>query len=101
MRLSKFTLSDDNEEFEGYTDGTLWNGWISVCFTKEQASNLLNSTPYNYRFIKSKNENRDTILIVYWDDGEEYIPCSLLPTDDGDILEGFFIELEFVEVEEE
>ncbi len=27
MYKSKFTLSDDTEEFEGYTDGSLWNGW--------------------------------------------------------------------------
>jgi hypothetical protein len=99
MRLSKFTLSDDDEEFEGYTDGTLWNGWISVCFTPEQVIDFMKTTPYDYRF-EHGNRN-DYGLVIYWDDGEEYIPCTPLPTDDGDILEGFFIELEFMEVEEE
>jgi hypothetical protein len=59
----------------------------------------MKTTPYDYRF-EHGNRN-DYGLVIYWDDGEEYIPCTPLPTDDGDILEGFFIELEFMEVEEE
>jgi len=36
MCKSKFTLSDGDEQFEGYTDDSLWNGWANVCFTREQ-----------------------------------------------------------------
>ena len=100
MYKSKFTLSDDVEEFEGYTDGSLWNGWANVCFTRNQVKEFLDTTPYDYRFIEGDMvKNTDAQLIIYWEDGEEQFPSSPLPTDNGDILEGFFLEgLEFMEV---
>lgn len=43
MYKSKFTLSDDTEEFEGYTDSSLWNGraiWLpSDLDNKEKINN--------------------------------------------------------------
>ena len=50
MKLSKFTLSDNNEVFEGYTDGSLWNGWANVCFTRDQIRKFFDATPYDYKF---------------------------------------------------
>jgi hypothetical protein len=38
MYKSKFSIDGDESEeniVEGYTDGTLWNGWASVCFTRD------------------------------------------------------------------
>ena len=98
MYKSKFTLSDDTEEFEGYTDGSLWNGWANVCFTKEQVIEFLKTTPYDFRFDVDKSEGVP-VLIIDWNGGEIYF-SSPLPTDDGDILEGFFLDgLEFMEVD--
>lgn len=95
MKLSRFTLSDDLKEFEGYTDGSLWNGWANVCFTKEQVIEFMKTTPYDYCFY-GEGQN----LIIYWDDENEVIESSPLPTDDGDILEGYFLDsIEFMEVE--
>jgi hypothetical protein len=103
MYKSKFTLSDGLEEFEGYTDGSLWNGWSNVCFTKEQVEAFLNTTPYDYRFADTVQENGEklwTTLYIYWDNGVDSYPSTPLPTDDGDILEGFFLDgLEFMEAE--
>ena len=101
MYKSKFTLSDDTEEFEGYTDGSLWNGWANVCFTKEQVIEFLKTTPYDFQFKNEDSEYYDTTLVIFWDDGEEYFPSTTLPTDDGDILEGYFLDgLEFMEAEQ-
>jgi len=103
MYKSKFTLSDDKEEFEGYTDGSLWNGWANVCFTKEQVKAFLEATPHDYRFADTKQENGKVLwtqLFIYWDNGVESYPSSPIPTDDGQILEGWFLDgLEFMEVE--
>lgn len=97
MYKSKFTFSDGDEEFEGYTNGSTWNKWANVCFTKNQVKELLDTLPYNYRFV----EGKETILLIYWEDGVRRYPSSPLPTDDGEVFEGFFLdELEFVEVGE-
>jgi len=105
MYKSKFTLSDTDDVFEGYTDGSLWNGWANVCFTREQIKNFMDTTPYNYKFIESGTfpnliEGWYPLLVVYWDMEEEVYHSTSLPTDNGDILEGYFLDgLEFMEIE--
>ena len=98
MKLSKFTLSDNDEVFEGYTDGTNCK-WANVCFSREQLIEFLGSTPYDFRF---DNDGEVPIVLVYWEKNEhpELIFSTPLPTDDGEILEGYFLDLEFMEVEE-
>lgn len=99
MYKSKFTLSDDTEVFEGYTDGSLWNGWANVCFTEEQVKAFLDSTPYDYGIYGEVQS--PPVLVIHWDDGDEIFESTPLPTDDGDILVGYFLDgLEFMEVEE-
>ncbi len=106
MYKSKFSIDgDENEEniIEGYTDGTLWNGWANVCFTREQVSAWLDGSPYDYRFLEAKtklNKRDYPVLLVYFDDREETIDSTPLPTDNGEILEGYFMESYcFVEIE--
>jgi len=98
MHKSKFTLSDNEEEFEGYTDGSLWNGWANVCFTKEQVIEFLRTTPYDFGFFGGEVGDN---LVIYWDDNDETFPSTPLPLDNGDIIEGYFLDgMEFMEVEE-
>jgi hypothetical protein len=106
MHISRFCIDGNEKEentFEGYTDGTLWNGWANVCFTRQQVSAWLDSTPYDYRFLEPKtvlNRRDYPVLLVYFHDREEMIESSPLPTDDGEILEGYFMESYcFVEIE--
>lgn len=106
MYKPRFSIDGDkNEEYivEGYTDGTLWNGWANVCFTREQVSAWFDTSPYDYKFLdaRSKLNRRDyPVLVIYFDDREEIIESTPLLTDDGDILEGYFLEgYCFVEVE--
>lgn len=77
--------AEDNV-IEAYTDGTLWNGWTSVCMTREQVSEWLNASPYDYRFLA------DGTLVIAYDDRTEQIESTPLPTDDGQILEGYFMD---------
>jgi len=101
MYKSKFTLSDDTEEFEGYTDGSLWNGWANVCFTREQVIDFLDGLPYEWRFVEG-NLAGSPQLVIYWDEMGEFYPSTPLPTDDGHILVGYFLDgLEFMEVVDE
>jgi hypothetical protein len=108
MYKSNFSIDGDrNEEgvFEGYTDGTLWNGSANVCFTREQVAKLLDSSPYDYRFLESKtvlNKRDYPVLLVYFGDHEEVVESTPLPTKDGEILEGYFMEdYCFIEVRKE
>jgi hypothetical protein len=62
---SKFTLSDSEEEFEGYTDGSLWNGWANVFFTREQVVEFL-PAQYDPMFLEPRvaGNHRDFPILV-------------------------------------
>ena len=95
MRLSKVTLSDDYVEYDAYVENNS-NGWAEVFFTKEQLIEFLKSTPYEYKF--SENGGIEQVTI-WWEQSEpETILSSPLPTDDGDILVGYFLDMEWMEV---
>jgi hypothetical protein len=106
MNKSLFTLSDDTEQFEAYTNGSSWNGWACPHFTREQISAWLDSTPYDYRFLESNtpmNDREYPVLVIYFED-EETIESSpiCIRKDNGilEILEGYCLEgYEFMEVE--
>ncbi len=93
FKPSKFTLSDDYIEFEAWFDGTMEKGWAVPCFTREQLSKFFEGTPYNIYF------NEDYTVTIRWDDWNEVLESTPLPTIYGDILEGFFLNgMEFMEV---
>ena len=74
MYKSKFSIDGDEDPeniVEGYTDGTLWNGWANVCFTREQVSTWLDASPYDYRFLEANttmNKRYYPVLLIYFDD---------------------------------
>ena len=82
MYKSKFSIDGDEDPeniVEGYTDGTLWNGWANVCFTREQVSAWLDASPYDYRFLEANttmNKRDYPVLLIYFDDREEIIESS-------------------------
>ena len=56
MYISEFIVDGEEDLFEGYTDGTLWNGWANVWFTRKQVSKWLDTLPYDYRILEAKTE---------------------------------------------
>ena len=42
MRKTRFVIDTNEKTYEGYTDGTLWNGWECPWFTKEVADEMMN-----------------------------------------------------------
>lgn len=65
MRKGYFSIHGEEKPeyvFEGYTDGTTWNGWANVVFTREQAEAWAKSSPYDYRF-----SGADGALVIYYD----------------------------------
>ncbi len=63
----------------------------------------LDASPYDYKFLEAKtklNKRDYPVLLIYFDDREEIIESTPLPTDDGEILEGYFMESYcFVEID--
>lgn len=41
MRKTRFVIDTNEKTYEGYTDGTLWNGWECPWFTKEVAEEMM------------------------------------------------------------
>ena len=104
MKLSKFTLSDDDEEFEGYTDGTLWNGWANVYFTREQVVDFL-PAQYDAIFCEPHtpmNPHDYPVLILNWGRETETIESTPFEDENGNLVEGYcFDGWEFMEVDDE
>lgn len=109
MRLSKFTLSDDDEQLDGYTDGSLWNGWASVFFTREQVVEFL-PTVYDVIFVEphtAMNHRDYPILILNNGRETEVVESTPFEDEDGNMVEGYsfdgweFMEVDFMEVDAE
>jgi len=90
MHKTRVTLSDDNEKFNAYTNGELWNGWAQVYMTKKQVTKWLDSTPYNYEFIS--NPRGYTHLIIYWDNQSDTYESDLVMLPNGKSVEMFALE---------
>ena len=92
MYKTHVTTDDDTEQFECYTDGSLWNGWASVYFTREQFAAFMAGSPYDYRFMdtNTKQNRRDyPVLIIYFED-EKTIESSPIGIEEtGEILEAY------------
>lgn len=100
---SKFTNSDDNEIIEGYTDGTDYNGWANVYFTREQLPDAVGA--YDVRFYEANtrfNKRNYPVAVVFFED-ELIIESSLIIITDGDIIEeieAYALDgFEFIEVD--
>jgi len=86
---------EDTDVFEGYTDNNLPTP--NIAFTKEEVIKILDSSPYDYRFMK---QGGVPFLRVYRGERYEDIPSTPIPTNDGNILEGYFLDgYDLVEIE--
>jgi hypothetical protein len=77
---------EDTEIFEGYSDNSLPAPHIAL--VKDEVIKFLDSTPYDYRFIK---QGGVPFLRVYRGERYEDIPAIPVLTDEGDIYEGYFL----------
>lgn len=81
MRKTRFVIDTNEKTYEGYTDGTLWNGWECPWFTKEVAEEMIRD------FIKEGGKaeyNSETDSYVF--QAEEW--------DQADIFDGADVETE-------
>ena len=81
MKQVTIISTDDYTELQAYTDGTYWNGWASVIFTKDQLIAWLSDSLYAFRFT-------DQNVIIYFED-EEVLPLIEFTDEQGNTLQGF------------
>lgn len=102
MYKCKFTLSDDTEEFEGYTDGSTWNKWDNVAMTREQVKKFLDASQADYRFLEANmgwNDRPYPILVLYnWGGVEPVDVESFAIFVDDEFVETYYLDLEFMVV---
>lgn len=81
MRKTRFVIDTNEKTYEGYTDGTLWNGWECPWFTKEVADEMIRD------FIKEGGEAKyDLEIDSYTFLGENW--------DSPDVFDGADVETE-------
>ena len=95
MRKGFFSIDGslkENEVFEGWTDGSTWNGWANIEFTKEQLQAYLEANAGTFRFLgphEAWNDRDHSICILY---GESQGNGN---TDGETMLEGYQSELDW------
>lgn len=63
----------ENETFEGFTDGSDWNGWACPYFTRQVAETVLKASEKNgYKY--SYDEQNDAFVVTNIEDPEDYEP---------------------------
>jgi hypothetical protein len=88
VKVSPDGITDEGTDiFEAYTDDSLPRP--SFAFTREETIKFLDSSPYDYRFMK---RGRLPYLRLYRGQRYEDIPSTPIPTSEGDIFEGYFLD---------
>lgn len=81
MRKTRFEICDDERNYEGYTDGRLWNGWECPWFTKEVTEQIM------------RDLNSDGVETEYDAATDSYI-IQVENCDQPDVFEGYDVETE-------
>ena len=82
MRKTKFQICGDERVYEGYTDGSLWNGWECPWFTKEVAEQIMKDL--NRDDVEtSYSEATDSYIVYRADDVEDVFEGEYVATEDG------------------
>lgn len=82
MRKTNFQICDDDRIYEGYTDGTLWNGWECPWFTKEVADRIMQDLKCD-DVETEYDENTDSYIVRTIDDIEDVFDGEYVNTEDG------------------
>jgi hypothetical protein len=74
IHASSFTMDSlPNMFFEGYSDGSDWNGWACPYFEKAEAERVLAASEPN-GFVWQFDETQDAFVVRNSNDDEEYEP---------------------------
>ncbi len=83
-----FYLEGIEGEFEGWSDGSSWNGWEKPCFTQKVAERILAATGYRWSYDVSADE---FTIAISEDDEPESFTGEAIQLGDGGSVTAYFI----------
>ncbi len=78
FRRARFAVETCDTEFDGWSDGTAWNGWARPMFDFQTAQKVLAALAPGWRY-----EVKADAFITLGDDGEESWPATQVELPDG------------------
>lgn len=69
MRKTRFVIDTNEQTYEGYTDGRLWNGWECPWFTKEVADEMMRDL--NKEGVETEYHHKTDSYIIKSEDWDE------------------------------
>ncbi len=82
MKKTRFVIDTNEKIYEGYTDGTLWNGWECPWFTKEVTEEMMRDL--NKEGVKTEyDEERDSYIVHQIDDEPDVYDGADVVTEEG------------------
>ncbi len=84
----KFYLEGIDGEFEGWSDGTFWNGWEKPCFARKTAELVLQAAGASWTY-----DAKSDAFVVATEDGEddETFAAETVQLGDGGAVIAYFI----------
>jgi hypothetical protein len=83
-----FYLEGIEGEFEGWSDGSSWNGWEKPCFTREVAERILEASGYRWSHDAATDE---FTVVTSEEDEPELFSGQAIELGDGGSVTAYFI----------
>jgi len=83
-----FSLDGIEDEFEGWSDGTLWNGWEKPCFSREVARRILEASGYRWSYDSSADE---FCVVTSEGDEQQQFKGEAIQLGDGGSVTAYFV----------
>jgi len=83
-----FSIEGTDGEFEGWSDGSSWNGWARPCFTRDVAEGILEAVGFKWSY----DAREDAFAVATLEDDEpEHFPGEMIELGDGGSVTAYFI----------
>jgi hypothetical protein len=83
-----FCIDGVEDAFDGWSDGSSWNGWEKPCFTRVVAERILTASGYRWSYDASADE---FIVVTSEDDEPERFTGEAIQLGDGGSLTAYFV----------
>jgi hypothetical protein len=83
-----FSLDGIEGDFEGWSDGSSWNGWENPCFSREVAEGILEASGYRWSYDPSADE---FTIVASEEDGPEQFKGETIQLGDGGSVTAYFV----------
>lgn len=83
-----FSIEGADGEFEGWSDGSSWNGWARPCFPRDVAEGILKASRYRWSYDPSADE---FTIVASEEDEPEQFKGETIHLGDGGSVTAYFV----------